>query len=186
MPRKQWRCFFCDEVFIGFKAAAEHFGVDDACEADTPACKIAAHEGHLVRYIRKLEKEVRRYMSEDSDVMRSIQTLEADHRTALVRAEERGYAKGVEDMKAQGGTAPNHRCTRPPRPREWPAKERIEEMAKKYAGSGGQRAFDIKAEREAERERCAKIAEEIGEQAGNGEGELYIARKIADAIRAAP
>ena len=55
MARKQWRCFFCDEVFTRAKDAAEHFGVDEACEADVPACKIAAHEGHLVKYIRKLE-----------------------------------------------------------------------------------------------------------------------------------
>lgn len=96
--RKQWRCFFCDEVFTGFKQAAEHFGVDDACEADIPACKLTAHEGHLITYIRKLEKELRRYMTEDSDVMRSIQTLEADHRQALIRAEEAGYNKGVRDM----------------------------------------------------------------------------------------
>lgn len=100
--RKQWRCFFCDEVFTSYKFAAEHFGVDESCEADVPACKLASHEGHLVTYIRKLEKEVRRYMSEDSDVLRSIQSLEADHRTALIRAEERGYAKGVADMRAQG------------------------------------------------------------------------------------
>lgn len=96
--RKQWRCFFCDEVFTRFKDAAEHFGCDDACEADAPACKIAAHEGHLVKYIRKLEGELRRYMSEDSDVMRSIMTLESDHRQALIRAEEEGYNKGVRDM----------------------------------------------------------------------------------------
>jgi hypothetical protein len=102
MARKQWRCFFCDEVFTRWKNAAEHFGCDEACEADMPACKLGAHEGHLVRYIRKLEKEVRRYMSEDSDVMRSIQTLEADHRQALVRMEQQGYDKGVADMKAQG------------------------------------------------------------------------------------
>lgn len=100
MARKQWRCFFCDEVFTSFKHAAEHFGVDDACEADVPACKLTAHEGHLVTYIRKLEKEVRRYMSEDSDVLRSIQALEADHRTALRRAEEQGYEKGVRDGRA--------------------------------------------------------------------------------------
>lgn len=97
MARKQWRCFFCDEVFTRSKDAAEHFGVFDACEADVPACKIAAHEGHLVTYIRKLESEVRRYQSDDSDIMRSIMTLEANHRTALIRAEEAGYGKGVRD-----------------------------------------------------------------------------------------
>lgn len=95
--RKQWRCFFCDEVFTRRKDAAEHFGVDDACEADTPACKIAAHEGHLVRYIRKLERELRRHMTEDSDVMRSIMTLEAEHARALRNEEEKGYARGLRD-----------------------------------------------------------------------------------------
>lgn len=103
--RKQWRCFFCDEVFTRFKDAAEHFGCDDACEADVPACKIASHEGHLVKYIRKLENELRRHMSEDSDVMRSIMTLEADHRQALIRAEEEGYARGVRDMQISGRAA---------------------------------------------------------------------------------
>lgn len=99
MSRKQWRCFFCDEVFTRRQDAAEHFGCDDACEADIPACRLTAHEGHLVHYIRKLENELRRYQTEDSDVMRSIMTLEADHRQALIRAEEDGYNKGVQDMK---------------------------------------------------------------------------------------
>lgn len=102
MARKQWRCFFCDEVFKSATAAGEHFGSFDSCEGDTPACQIKAHEGHLVKYIRKLERELSRYVLEDSDVMRSIMTLESEQRQAVRQAEERGYAKGVEDMKAQG------------------------------------------------------------------------------------
>lgn len=101
MARKQWRCFFCDDVFTNRKLAAEHFGCFDSCEADTPACKLTAHQGHLVTYIRKLEREISRHMREDSDVMRSIVVLEADNRQALIRAEEKGYAKGVRDMTAQ-------------------------------------------------------------------------------------
>lgn len=99
MARKQWRCFHCDEVFESRRFAAEHFGF--TCD-QIPACRIAAHEGHLVTYIRKLEDDNARYRAEDSDVLRSIMALEADHRTALIRAEEKGYAKGVDDMKAQG------------------------------------------------------------------------------------
>lgn len=105
MPRKQWRCFFCDDVFSTRHEAAEHFGAFNACEADVPACKIAGHEKHLVHYIRKLEQELSRYQSEDSDVMRSIMTLEADHRQALIRAEEDGYNKGVRDMRAEAEKA---------------------------------------------------------------------------------
>lgn len=99
---RQWRCFFCDVVFTRRRDAAEHFGCDDACEADVPACRIAAHEGHLVTYIRRLERELRRYVREDSDVMRAMMTLESEHAGALLAAEERGYARGVADMKAQG------------------------------------------------------------------------------------
>ena len=36
-----------------------------------------------------------------------------------------------------------------------------------------------------ERERCAKIAENIAAETPDGEGEIYIARKIADLIRGA-
>ena len=35
-----------------------------------------------------------------------------------------------------------------------------------------------------ERVQCAKIAEKIATETPDGEGEIYIARKIADAIRA--
>lgn len=34
--------------------------------------------------------------------MRSIMTLEAEHRAALIKAEEAGYNKGVRDMTPAG------------------------------------------------------------------------------------
>jgi hypothetical protein len=94
MARKQWRCFHCDEVFTGRRWAAEHFGKD----GDTPICQIKSHEGHLATYIRKLEDQLERYRNDDSHVMRSMFALEADHRQALIRAEEEGYNKGIRDM----------------------------------------------------------------------------------------
>lgn len=102
MARKQWRCFFCDEVFTRSQDAAKHFGCDDACEVDIPACKLAAHEGHLLTYIRKLENKLRRYVTEDSDIQRALMALESDMAEKVRMAEDRGYAKGVADMKAQG------------------------------------------------------------------------------------
>lgn len=91
---RAWRCFHCDSVFANPNLAAEHFGADPTA---APACKIAAHERHLVTYIRRLEDDLARYRAEDSDVMRSIMVLEADHRQALVNAEEAGYEKGLRD-----------------------------------------------------------------------------------------
>lgn len=93
MARKQWRCFHCDEVFESRRCAAEHFGKD----GDLTACRIKSHEGHLITYIRELEGQIERYRNDDSHVMRSMFTLEADHRQVLIRAEEDGYNKGVRD-----------------------------------------------------------------------------------------
>jgi hypothetical protein len=93
--RKQWRCFHCDELFISPRCAAEHFGSD---ESKTTGCQLKSHERHLVAYIRDLEAQLDSYRADDSHVLRSIYSLEADHRQALIRAEEAGYDKGVRDM----------------------------------------------------------------------------------------
>lgn len=100
--RKQWRCFHCDEVFISPKCAAVHFGSDGT---KTAACQLKSHERHLVDYIRDLENQLEGYRAEDSHVMRSIYSLEADHRQALIRAEEEGYNKGVRDVRDMNGRA---------------------------------------------------------------------------------
>src|SRR3569623_128583 len=104
--RKTWRCFHCDEVFTSHKWALEHFGAD--CSA-TPACQIKGGDGHLVTHIRKLEAELASYRSEDTDLLRAIYAFEADPRQALIREEERGYARGVRDMQAQGYCADPHK-----------------------------------------------------------------------------
>jgi hypothetical protein len=46
------------------------------------------------------------------------------------------------------------------------------------------RQIDIRTILKTERERCAKVAQEIAYELADGEGELYVARKIVDAIRA--
>jgi len=43
---------------------------------------------------------------------------------------------------------------------------------------------DLARERKTTIEQCAKIAEAVASETGDGEGEIYIARKIADLIRA--
>lgn len=47
---------------------------------------------------------------------------------------------------------------------------------------------DLASERQMTRkttiEHCARIAEEVAAETGDGEGEIFIARKIADRIRA--
>lgn len=101
MARKQWRCFHCDQVFTSRKWATEHFGYD----GDDPACKIAGRDWHLIAHIRKLEAQLVTYRNDDSDIMRAMYTMEADHRQALIRAEEAGYNKGVRDMRNEQLTA---------------------------------------------------------------------------------
>lgn len=97
MAAHQWRCFFCGETFSRPEDAAEHFG---APHGDDAACRIKAHEGHIVHALRKAQKELARYRAEDSDLMRSILTLEGNNAVAVRRAEEEGYARGVADTLA--------------------------------------------------------------------------------------
>jgi hypothetical protein len=67
------------------------------------------HEQHLVEHIRDLETQLASYRVEDSRILRSIYTLEADHRQALTRAEEEGYNRGISDMRALlSQPAPKH------------------------------------------------------------------------------
>ena len=93
MPRKQWRCYHCDAVYTDPFEAGIHFGAD---VAGTCAC-VLPHEQHLVEHIRDLEKRLDSYRTESDRVMRSIMTLEDENRRALIREEEKGYARGLRD-----------------------------------------------------------------------------------------
>jgi hypothetical protein len=91
MARKQWRCYHCDELFSNLRCAAVHFGAD---ESATTAC-LLSHERHLVEHIRNLENQPTSYRTESDNVLKSIMALEADHRQALMREEEKGFTRGL-------------------------------------------------------------------------------------------
>lgn len=88
-----WRCFHCDEIFADAAEAALHFGPriysDPACHADA-------------EHLRELERQLDRYREEDTDLHREIHALHSKHQTALMRAEEDGYARGLRDAMADG------------------------------------------------------------------------------------
>ena len=94
VPEHGWTCFHCGEhfapTFAGQQAARHHFG-DSPTEQ--PACTIDA------RAFRAMQDLCARYQSEDTELHREIQRLQADHAVALRRAEEQGYARGLEDAK---------------------------------------------------------------------------------------
>lgn len=109
---KEWRCFHCDEVFTSERWAREHFGAE---MGDTPACKIAGTDGHLVAEIRKLQDQLTSYRNEDNNVLRAWHSLQSEKTQAVLKAEELGYERGVRDMKAQGY------CTEPAKHQMVPA-----------------------------------------------------------------
>ena len=103
--RIHWRCFHCGETFTKAQErwAREHFG---ATEDETPVCLIrGAGESALLTALRnaQMERDRLRYeaCAEDSDMWRSIHSMAADHRQALICAEEEGYAKGLADGRTQ-------------------------------------------------------------------------------------
>ena len=102
MARKQWRCFFCDDVFRSPKAASLHFGTFGSCEPDVTACKLMSDQARVLEYIRELEDEVRRYQDENHPTIQAMYAVRAEMRQAVIKAEQAGYDKGVADMKAQG------------------------------------------------------------------------------------
>lgn len=104
--KKQWRCFFCDEVFTSKNKAAQHFGAFEACEADEIACKLLPHQEKVLKYIRDLESEVRTLTAERHEeshpLLASLYDIQHELASRERTAEERGFAKGVDAMKKQG------------------------------------------------------------------------------------
>lgn len=90
-PLTPWRCFHCDDVFDEFEGAALHFGKFDDC---LPACKIG------VEAYRKMEDELASWRSESDGASKEFYALGAAHQTALMRAEEQGYERGLSDGRA--------------------------------------------------------------------------------------
>ena len=99
----EWRCFFCGEVFVTKVDARNHFGADPI--ADT-ACRIKADgEFALLQALRNAEDQLARYRVEDSDILRVMYAMQADHAAKVRRAEEQGYARGLADAHHQGSAA---------------------------------------------------------------------------------
>ena len=100
MNDMRWRCFHCDAVFSEHqeKWAREHFGRD---EGDMPVCQMRLPgESHLITALRRAQDELASYRSEDTDLMRAIESMEADYREKMRREEEKGYARGLKDYMA--------------------------------------------------------------------------------------
>ena len=98
-PAQSWRCFHCGDVFTTPSAAAGHFGIDQLQE---PGCVAVLRHGesHLLDRIRELEQQLREYEDGSTKMQRWAQAKFASHGEALVREEEKGFARGVADMLA--------------------------------------------------------------------------------------
>lgn len=104
--KKQWRCFFCDEVFTDRNKAAQHFGAFEACEADEVACKLLPYQEKVLKYIRDLENQVRELQAqvhtESHPLLEALYEVQHEAESRVSAANNKGYAKGVADMKSQG------------------------------------------------------------------------------------
>lgn len=96
-----WRCFHCGDTFTLAQRrwAAEHFGREQDAE---PVCLIrTAGEGALLTALREAEDQLAGYRAEDGLILRAMYSMRGDHAQALIREEERGYAKGVVDARKE-------------------------------------------------------------------------------------
>lgn len=96
----KWSCFHCGETFDNETCAREHFGND---EMRDPGCveKLKGGDLGLLRRVRELEEQLIPYLTETSAVESYVHGLNAEHAAALRREEERGYNKGVADMRSE-------------------------------------------------------------------------------------
>lgn len=85
---KEWRCFHCDEVCTDHASALEHFGIDRHCD---PICKVDRAE------YRRMEKRNIEHTLEDTELHRALEAKSAEMITAVRKAEEEGYNKGLAD-----------------------------------------------------------------------------------------
>jgi hypothetical protein len=92
---KEWRCFHCDEIFTSYAEAELHFG--RSCMSN-PTCTVSAAE------LRDMENQLERYRQEDTELHRTLHRMQAEHSVALRREEEKGYLRGIRDVKVHGNT----------------------------------------------------------------------------------
>lgn len=92
MSTPYWRCFHCNECFTDTAKAQEHFGHGEHHE---PACQI-----DIAKY-REMESYVQRAVDEDTDALRQVGRIQSDHVMALLREEEKGYARGMRDLQKE-------------------------------------------------------------------------------------
>lgn len=96
-PEHGWTCFHCGETFTTVGSARDHFGTDIS---DEPGCLLKVGIGgerSLLAHLRKAEKELARHIEEDTDLHRTLYTMQSRHADALRSAEEAGYERGLRD-----------------------------------------------------------------------------------------
>ncbi|HEY4292102.1 hypothetical protein [Luteibacter sp.] len=91
-----WRCFHCDETFTDRANAALHFGTH---ESQNPTCTID------VTTYRAMEAKEAHYFDEDAYIHRQMYRMANEHKLALQRAEEAGYAKALKDTRYAAPTS---------------------------------------------------------------------------------
>lgn len=94
-----WRCFHCSEICATEAHAREHFG---GVRGALTACELKSSDRHLIEVIRDQEEQLERYRAEDSEIMRAMRCQSGEHAEALRAAEEKGYARGIADMRKDG------------------------------------------------------------------------------------
>lgn len=90
----EWRCFHCDEVFTNWVEARNHFGYTP--NDGPPSCKTTRGEDSELYH---LKRQLELYREEDTELHRALAAKEMELRQAVIKAEEQGYARGLEDAK---------------------------------------------------------------------------------------
>lgn len=97
-----WRCFHCGDTFTlaQRKHAYLHFGMD---ETKVSVCLMRVPgEYELLTALRQAEERLASWEEDRMPIVNALHGMRADHSQALIREEERGYAKGLRDARKGG------------------------------------------------------------------------------------
>lgn len=99
-PNISWRCFHCGDNFTDANHAAAHFGIDQLA---TPGCVAVLRHGeqHLLEKIIRQERELALLRAEDTELVRWQWFKDSQSATHITAAEQKGYDKGVAQMRDQ-------------------------------------------------------------------------------------
>lgn len=97
-PAHGWTCFHCGETFTTPGSAQDHFGATPTAQPGCVMKVMLGGERGLLMALRLAEQQLATWQNEGTDIHAMMHRQQTRHSSALMAAEEAGYARGLADQ----------------------------------------------------------------------------------------